>query len=107
MGAATTTMASDSILQEISRGRGERIMFLNKYDRNGAYHKHIDAIINSMSEADNLLALYVDKCCKAELMHGDDITTLMDMCRDNVTVGNEFAMVEINKEYFTINFNGL
>ena len=107
MGAATTTMASNSLLKEISRERGERIMFLNKYDRNGVFHKHIDAIINSMSEADNLLALYVDKCCKAELMHGDDITTLMDMCRDKVTVGNEFAMVEINKEYFTINFNGL
>ena len=40
-------------------------------------------------------------------MHGDDITTLMAMCRDKVTVGNEFAMVEINKEYYTINFNGL
>ena len=106
MGAATT-MASDSLLQEISRERGERIMFLNKYDRNGVYHKHIDAIINSNSEVDNLLALYVDKCCKAELMHGDDITTLMDMCRDKVTVGNEFAMVEIDKEYYTINFNGL
>ena len=107
MGAATTTMASDSLLQEISRERGERIMFLNKYDRNGVYHKHIDAIINSNSEVDNLLALYVNKCCKAELMHGDDITTLMAMCRDKVTVGNEFAMVEINKEYYTINFNGL
>ena len=41
MGAATTTMASDSLLQEISRERGERIMFLNKYDRKGVYHKHI------------------------------------------------------------------
>ena len=106
MGAATT-MASDSLLQEISRERGERIMFLNKYDRNGVYHKHIDAIINSMSEAENLLALYVDKCCKAELMHGDDVSTLMDMHRDKVIVGKEFAMIEINKEYFTINFNGL
>ena len=106
MGAATT-MASDSLLQEISRERGTTIQFLNKYDRNGVYHRHIDAIINSMSEAENLLALYVNKCCKAELMHGDDITTLMAMCRDKVTVGNEFAMVEINKEYYTINFNGL
>ena len=106
MGAATI-MASDSLLQEISRERGERIMFLNKYDRNGVYHKHIDAYINSNSEVDNLLALYVNKCCKAELMHGDDITTLMAMCRDKVTVGKEFAMIEINKEYFTINFNGL
>ena len=107
MGAATTTMASNSLLQEISRERGERIMFLNKYDRNGVYHKHIDAIISSRSEADNLLALYVNKCCKAELMHGDDVSTLMDMHRNKVTVGNEFAMVEINKEYYTINFNGL
>lgn len=107
MGAATTTMASDSLLKEISRERGERIMFLNKYDRNGVYHKHIDAIINSNSEVDNLLALYVNKCCKAELMHGDDVTTLMDMHRDKVIVGNEFAMIEIDKEYFTINFNGL
>ena len=106
MGAATT-MASDSLLQEISRERGERIMFLNKYDRKGVYHKHIDAIINSNSEVDNLLALYVNKCCKAELMHGDDITTLMDMCRNKVTIGKEFAMVEINKEYYTINYNGL
>ena len=101
------TMERNGILQEISRERGTTIQFLNKYDRNGVYHKHIDAIINSNSEVDNLLALYVDKCCKAELMHGDDITTLMAMCRDKVTVGNEFAMVEINKEYFTINFNGL
>lgn len=106
MGAATT-MASDSLLQEISRERGTTIQFLNKYDRNGVYHKHIDAIINSNSEVDNLLALYVNKCCKAELMHGDDITTLMDMCRNKVTIGNEFAMVEINKEYYTINYNGL
>ena len=101
------TMERNGILQEISRERGERIMFLNKYDRNGVYHKHIDAIINSMSEAENLLALYINKCCKAELMHGDDVSTLMAMCRDKVTVGNEFAMIEINKEYFTINFNGL
>ena len=101
------TMERNGILQEISRERGTTIQFLNKYDRNGVYHKHIDAIINSNSEVDNLLALYVNKCCKAELMHGDDITTLMAMCRDKVTVGNEFAMVEINKEYFTINFNGL
>ena len=106
MGAATT-MASNSLLKEISRERGERIMFLNKYDRNGVYHKHIDAIINSMSEAENLLALYVDKCCKAELMHGDDVSTLMDMHRNNVTIGKEFAMIEINKEYYTINYNGL
>ena len=106
MGAATT-MASDSLLQEISRERGTTIQFLNKYDRNGVYHKHIDAYINSNSEVDNLLALYVNKCCKAELMHGDDITTLMDMCRDKVTIGKEFAMVEINKEYYTINYNGL
>ena len=106
MGAATT-MASDSLLQEISRERGTTIQFLNKYDRNGVYHKHIDAIINSNSEVDNLLALYVNKCCKAELMHGDDITTLMDMCRNKVTIGKEFAMVEINKEYYTINYNGL
>ena len=102
-----TTMERNSILQEISRERGERIMFLNKYDRNGVYHRHIDAYINSNSEVDNLLALYVNKCCKAELMHGDDVTTLMDMCRDKVTIGNEFVMVEINKEYYTINFNGL
>lgn len=102
-----TTMERNSLLQEISRERGERIMFLNKYDRNGVYHRHIDAIINSMSEAENLLALYVDKCCKAELMHGDDVSTLMAMHRDKVTVGNEFAMVEINKEYYTINYNGL
>ena len=102
-----TTMERNGILQEISRERGTTIQFLNKYDRNGVYHKHIDAIINSNSEVDNLLALYVDKCCKAELMHGDDITTLMAMCRDKVTVGNELAMVEINKEYYTINFNGL
>ena len=101
------TMERNGILQEISRERGTTIQFLNKYDRNGVYHKHIDAIINSMSEADNLLALYINKCCKTELMHGDDITTLMAMCRDKVTVGNEFAMVEINKEYYTINFNGL
>ena len=101
------TMERNGILQEISRERGTTIQFLNKYDRNGVYHKHIDAYINSNSEVDNLLALYVDKCCKAELMHGDDITTLMAMCRDKVTVGNEFAMVEINKEYYTINFNGL
>ena len=101
------TMERNGILQEISRERGTTIQFLNKYDRNGVYHKHIDAIINSNSEVDNLLALYVNKCCKAELMHGDDVTTLMAMCRDKVTVGNEFAMVEINKEYFTINFNGL
>ena len=101
------TMERNGILQEISRERGTTIQFLNKYDRNGVYHKHIDAIINSNSEVDNLLALYVNKCCKAELMHGDDITTLMAMCRDKVTVGNEFAMVEINKEYYTINFNGL
>lgn len=101
------TMERNSLLQEISRERGERIMFLNKYDRNGVYHRHIDAYINSNSEVDNLLELYVNKCCKAELMHGDDITTLMAMCRDKVTVGNEFAMVEINKEYYTINFNGL
>ena len=101
------TMERNGILQEISRERGTTIQFLNKYDRNGVYHKHIDAIISSRSEADNLLALYVNKCCKAELMHGDDITTLMAMCRDKVTVGNEFAMVEINKEYYTINFNGL
>lgn len=106
MGAATT-MASDSLLQEISRERGTTIQFLNKYDRNGVYHKHIDAYINSNSEVDNLLALYVNKCCKAELMHGDDITTLMAMCRDKVTIGKEFAMVEINKEYYTINYNGL
>ena len=106
MGAATT-MASDSLLQEISRERGTTIQFLNKYDRNGVYHKHIDAYINSNSEVDNLLSLYVNKCCKAELMHGDDITTLMDMCRDKVTIGKEFAMVEINKEYYTINYNGL
>lgn len=106
MGAATT-MASDSLLQEISRERGTTIQFLNKYDRNGVYHKHIDAYINSNSEVDNLLALYVNKCCKAELMHGDDITTLMDMCRNKVTIGKEFAMVEINKEYYTINYNGL
>ena len=106
MGAATT-MERNGILQEISRERGTTIQFLNKYDRNGVYHKHIDAIINSNSEVDNVLALYVNKCCKAELMHGDDITTLMAMCRDKVTVGNEFAMVEINKEYYTINFNGL
>lgn len=106
MGAAMT-MERNGILQEICRERGERIMFLNKYDRKGVYHKHIDAIINSNSEVDNLLALYVNKCYKAELMHGDDITTLMAMCRDKVTVGNEFAMVEINKEYYTINFNGL
>ena len=101
------TMERNGILQEISRERGTTIQFLNKYDRNGVYHKHIDAIINSNSEVDNLLELYVNKCCKAELMHGDDITTLMAMCRDKVTVGNEFAMVEINKEYYTINFNGL
>ena len=101
------TMERNSLLQEISRERGTTIQFLNKYDRNGVYHKHIDAYINSNSEVDNLLALYVNKCCKAELMHGDDITTLMAMCRDKVTVGNEFAMVEINKEYYTINFNGL
>ena len=101
------TMERNGILQEISRERGTTIQFLNKYDRNGVYHKHIDAIINSNSEVDNLLALYVNKCCKAELMHGDDITTLMAMCRDKVTVGNEFAMVEINKEYYTINYNGL
>ena len=100
-------MERNGILKEISRERGTTIQFLNKYDRNGVFHKHIDAIINSNSEVDNLLALYVDKCCKAELMHGDDVTTLMDMCRDKVTVGNEFAMVEINKEYYTINFNGL
>ena len=106
MGAATT-MASDSLLQEISRERGTTIQFLNKYDRNGVYHKHIDAYINSNSEVDNLLSLYVNKCCKAELMHGDDITTLMDMCRNKVTIGKEFAMVEINKEYYTINYNGL
>ena len=106
MGAATT-MASDSLLQEISRERGTTIQFLNKYDRNGVYHKHIDAIINSNSEVDNLLALYVNKCCKAELMHGDDVSTLMDMYRNKVTIGKEFAMIEINKEYFTINFNGL
>ena len=106
MGAATT-MASDSLLQEISRERGTTIQFLNKYDRNGVYHKHIDAYINSNSEVDNLLALYVNKCCKAELMHGDDITTLMDMCRNKVTIGKEFAIVEINKEYYTINYNGL
>lgn len=106
MGAATT-MASDSLLQEISRERGTTIQFLNKYDRNGVYHKHIDAYINSNSEVDNLLALYVNKCCKAELMHGDDVTTLMAMCRNKVTIGKEFAMVEINKEYYTINFNGL
>lgn len=106
MGAATT-MASDSLLQEISRERGTTIQFLNKYDRNGVYHKHIDAYINSNSEVDNLLSLYVNKCCKAELMHGDDITTLMAMCRDKVTIGKEFAMVEINKEYYTINYNGL
>ena len=106
MGAATT-MASDSLLQEISRERGTTIQFLNKYDRNGVYHKHIDAYINSNSEVDNLLALYVNKCCKAELMHGDDITTLMDMCRNKVTIGKEVAMVEINKEYYTINYNGL
>ena len=102
-----TTMERNSLLKEISRERGTTIQFLNKYDRNGVYHKHIDAIINSNSEVDNLLALYVNKCCKAELMHGDDITTLMAMCRDKVTVGNEFAMIEINKEYFTIKFNGL
>ena len=102
-----TTMASNSLLQEISRERGERIMFLNKYDRNGVYHKHIDAYINSNSEVDNLLALYVNKCCKAELMHGDDVSTLMDMHRNKVTIGKEFAMIEINKEYFTINYNGL
>lgn len=102
-----TTMERNSLLQEISRERGTTIQFLNKYDRNGVYHKHIDAIINSNSEVDNLLALYVNKCCKAELMHGDDITTLMDMCRNKVTIGNEFAMVEINKEYYTINYNGL
>ena len=102
-----TTMERNGILQEISRERGTTIQFLNKYDRNGVYHRHIDAIINSRSEAENLLALYVDKCCKAELMHSDDITTLMAMCRDKVTVGNEFAMVEINKEYYTINYNGL
>lgn len=101
------TIERNSLLQEICRERGTTIQFLNKYDRNGVYHKHIDAIINSNSEVDNLLALYVNKCCKAELMHGDDITTLMAMCRDKVTVGNEFAMVEINKEYYTINFNGL
>ena len=101
------SMERNGILQEISRERGTTIQFLNKYDRNGVYHKHIDAYINSNSEVDNLLALYVNKCCKAELMHGDDITTLMAMCRDKVTVGNEFAMVEINKEYFTIKFNGL
>lgn len=101
------TMERNGILQEISRERGERIMFLNKYDRNGVYHKHIDAIINSMSEAENLLALYVNKCCKAELMHGDDVSTLMDMHRNKVTIGKEFAMIEINKEYFTIKFNGL
>ena len=101
------TMERNGILQEISRERGTTIQFLNKYDRNGVYHKHIDAIINSNSEVDNLLALYVDKCCKAELMHGDDVSTLMDMHRNKVTVGNEFAMVEINKEYYTINFNGL
>ena len=101
------TMERNGILQEISRERGTTIQFLNKYDRNGVYHKHIDAIINSNSEVDNLLELYVNKCCKVELMHGDDITTLMAMCRDKVTVGNEFAMVEINKEYYTINFNGL
>lgn len=100
-------MERNSLLQEISRERGTTIQFLNKYDRNGVYHKHIDAIINSNSEVDNLLALYVNKCCKAELMHGDDITTLMDMCRNKVTIGNEFAMVEINKEYYTINYNGL
>ena len=101
------TMERNSLLQEISRERGERIMFLNKYDRKGVYHRHIDAYINSNSEVDNLLALYVNKCCKAELMHGDDVSTLMDMHRDNVIVGKEFAMVEINKEYYTINFNGL
>lgn len=102
-----TTMERNSILQEICRERGTTIQFLNKYDRNGVYHKHIDAIINSNSEVDNLLALYVNKCCKAELMHGDDVTTLMAMCRDKVTIGKEFAMVEINKEYYTINYNGL
>ena len=101
------TMERNGILQEISRERGTTIQFLNKYDRNGVYHKHIDAIINSNSEVDNLLELYVNKCCKAELMHGDDVSTLMDMHRNKVTVGNEFAMVEINKEYYTINFNGL
>ena len=104
---AATTMERNSLLQEICRERGTTIQFLNKYDRNGVYHKHIDAIINSMSEAENLLALYVDKCCKAELMHGDDVSTLMDMHRNKVTIGNEFAMVEINKEYYTINYNGL
>ena len=101
------TMERNSILKEISRERGERIMFLNKYDRNGVYHKHIDAIINSNSEVDNLLALYVNKCCKAELMHGDDVSTLMDMHRNKVIIGKDFAMIEIDKEYFTINFNGL
>ena len=101
------TMERNSILQEICRERGTTIQFLNKYDRKGVYHRHIDAIINSNSEVDNLLALYVNKCCKAELMHCDDISTLMAMCRDKVTVGKEFAMVEINKEYYTINFNGL
>ena len=102
-----TTMERNSLLQEISRERGERIMFLNKYDRKGVYHRHIDAYINSNSAVDNLLALYVNKCCKAELMHGDDVTTLMDMHRNKVIVGKEFTMIEINKEYFTINFNGL
>ena len=102
-----TIMERNGILQEISRERGTTIQFLNKYDRNGVYHKHIDAIINSNSEVDNLLALYVNKCYKAELMHGDDITTLMAMCRDKVIVGKEIAMIEIDKEYFTINFNGL
>ena len=106
MGAATT-MASNSLLQEISRERGERIMFLNKYDRNGVYHKHIDAYINSNSEVDNLLELYVNKCCKAELMHGDDVSTLMDMHRNKAIIGKELAMIEINKEYYTINFSGL
>lgn len=101
------TMERNGILQEISREHGTTIQFLNKYDRNGVYHKHIDAIINSMSEAENLLALYVNKCCKAELMHGDDVSTLMDMHRNKVTIGKEFAMIEINKEYFTIKFNGL
>lgn len=102
-----TTMERNSLLQEISRERGERIMFLNKYDRKGVYHKHIDAYINSNSEVDNLLALYVNKCCKAELMHGDDVSTLMYMHRNKVIIGKEFAMIEIDKEYFTINFNGL
>ena len=37
MGAATT-MASDSLLQEISRERGTTIQFLNKYDRFQSTH---------------------------------------------------------------------